>query len=220
MSTPHRIPSDWITTTASPEEVARERAKARELRASQWWKNQLAKGVCHYCGKHFPPSELTMDHVIPVARGGKSERGNVVPACRACNQGKRCLTPADQAMADIAHPLRRQEIVDACGRPAGTLLVSEGQCIAVDPVDADAILGAVAAMGLDLCAVFATRALDDAAVACDALHLGAGVPVIGPEESGDIELDRIVTDGETVHTPLGDFAVAVAADGSATFSPA
>lgn len=220
MKSPHDIPPDWTPATASPEEIARERAKARELRASQWWRNQLAKGVCHYCGGHFPPSELTMDHVIPVARGGKSERGNVVPACLACNRQKRCLTPADLALAQIAPALERRDIVDACGRSAGALLVAAGRCVAVDPVDADAILGAVAAMGLDLCAVFVTRSLDDAAVACDALHLQAGVPVVGPEESGDIELDRIVTDGETIHTPLGDFSVSIAPDGSASFTPA
>ena len=95
---------DWIDMTASPEHVARERARARELRASQWWKNQLATGICHYCGKKFPPSELTMDHVIPVARGGKSDKGNVVPCCHACNQTKKYLTPAEQILAELDIP--------------------------------------------------------------------------------------------------------------------
>ncbi len=95
---------EWVEMTASPEHVARERARARELRASQWWKNQLAAGVCHYCGRKFPPGELTMDHVIPVARGGKSDKGNVVPCCRACNQSKRYLTPAEQILATLDIP--------------------------------------------------------------------------------------------------------------------
>jgi len=30
-----------------------------------------------------------MDHVVPVARGGRSARGNVVPACKACNTNKK-----------------------------------------------------------------------------------------------------------------------------------
>ena len=43
-----------------------------------------------------------MDHVIPVARGGRSVRGNVVPACRACNRTKRHLTPAERVLAELA----------------------------------------------------------------------------------------------------------------------
>ena len=90
--------------TASPEHIARERARARELRASQWWKNQLATGICHYCGGKFPPGELTMDHVIPVARGGKSDRGNVVPCCKTCNQSKKFLTPAERILDSLDIP--------------------------------------------------------------------------------------------------------------------
>ena len=37
-----------------------------------------------------------MDHVVPVARGGRSVKGNVVPCCAACNRSKRFLTPAEQ----------------------------------------------------------------------------------------------------------------------------
>ncbi len=90
--------------TDSTEHIARERARARELRASQWWKNQLATGICHYCGGKFPPGELTMDHVIPVARGGKSDRGNVVPCCKACNQSKKFLTPAERILDSLDIP--------------------------------------------------------------------------------------------------------------------
>ncbi len=95
---------DWYDLHPDPEHVARERARARELRASPWWKAQLRKGVCHYCGGHFPPNELTMDHVIPVARGGKSERSNVVPACRACNASKKFKTPAEQILDSLGLP--------------------------------------------------------------------------------------------------------------------
>ena len=42
-----------------------------------------------------------MDHVVPVARGGRSVKGNVVPACRACNRGKSFLTPAEQILAAL-----------------------------------------------------------------------------------------------------------------------
>ena len=42
-----------------------------------------------------------MDHVVPVARGGMSAKGNVVPACAACNKTKRALTPAEQILNDL-----------------------------------------------------------------------------------------------------------------------
>ena len=72
-----------------------EKDKARELRQTSWWKNQLSAGVCHYCGKTFTAKELTLDHIVPVARGGKSTRGNVVPACKPCNSDKKYYTPAE-----------------------------------------------------------------------------------------------------------------------------
>ena len=72
----------------SEEQIRRERRKARELRRSQWWKRRRAAGLCHYCGRRFAPRELTMDHVLPVIRGGRSSKGNLVPACRECNARK------------------------------------------------------------------------------------------------------------------------------------
>lgn len=86
---------------ADDSHVKRERAKARALRSSPWWKAQLAKGICHHCGKHFPADQLTMDHLIPVARGGTSSKGNVVPACFACNQAKAAQTPAEQILESL-----------------------------------------------------------------------------------------------------------------------
>ncbi len=76
-------------------DLKRERRKARELRESQWWKRRLAKGVCGYCGQPTPPRELTMDHIVPIARGGQSTRGNVVPCCKQCNNAKKQLLPME-----------------------------------------------------------------------------------------------------------------------------
>lgn len=79
-----------------PEEVLRqERAKTRELRQSQWWKNRIGQGKCHYCNAQVPPKELTLDHVVPLVRGGKTSRGNCVPACKACNSKKQSLLPLE-----------------------------------------------------------------------------------------------------------------------------
>ncbi len=81
--------------TANEEHIRREKAKARELRASQWWKRKRSSGVCHYCGRRFKPSELTMDHLVPLTRGGKSVQGNLVPACKECNNKKKYLLPME-----------------------------------------------------------------------------------------------------------------------------
>ena len=80
---------DPFIAILSPEEIRRERAKARELRESSWWKNKRAAGVCHYCGGKFAPRELTMDHLVPLVRGGRSVKNNVVPACKDCNNKKK-----------------------------------------------------------------------------------------------------------------------------------
>lgn len=68
--------------------IRREREKARELRRSPWWKRRCAAGICHYCGRQVGAKALTMDHIVPLSRGGRSTKGNVVPACKECNTRK------------------------------------------------------------------------------------------------------------------------------------
>ncbi len=93
--------SDWIEIKKDPKHVARERTKAKALRKSEWWKRQRAKGTCHYCGENFQPAELTMDHILPVVRGGKSVKSNCVPCCKECNNEKACLTPAEMILREL-----------------------------------------------------------------------------------------------------------------------
>lgn len=76
-------------------DIKRERAKARELRKTQWWKRKCGQGICHYCGKRFDPKDLTMDHIVPVIRGGKTTKGNVVPVCKECNNKKKHMLPLE-----------------------------------------------------------------------------------------------------------------------------
>ena len=76
-------------------DIKRERNKARELKSSEWWKRKLAKGICVYCGKKTPAEELTMDHIVPVSRGGTTSKGNVAPACKTCNIKKKQLLPLE-----------------------------------------------------------------------------------------------------------------------------
>ena len=92
--------ADWeqeevVFLPADPEQVQREKAKARELRRTQWWKNLRGRGKCHYCGVRVKAKELTMDHVVPLVRGGKTTKNNVVPCCKECNNQKKYLLPLE-----------------------------------------------------------------------------------------------------------------------------
>ena len=89
---------EWFDLNPDPVHVKRERAKARDLRATDWWRSRIAAGVCHYCGRQVGAGNLTMDHVIPIARGGRSTRGNCVPCCRECNASKKAFTPAERIL--------------------------------------------------------------------------------------------------------------------------
>lgn len=84
-----------------PARIKKERERARELKKTQWWLDQVNRGVCHYCQRKFGARELTMDHVIPLARGGTSAKGNIVAACRDCNRDKKLETPVDDLFAKL-----------------------------------------------------------------------------------------------------------------------
>jgi len=51
--------------------------------------------TCQYCGA---TKELTIDHVIPVSRGGKSNFENCVTACKQCNLKKGGRLPSEANM--------------------------------------------------------------------------------------------------------------------------
>jgi 5-methylcytosine-specific restriction endonuclease McrA len=77
------------------EEVKRERLKAQQLKNTRWWRKKKEKGICYYCGRRVPASEITMDHIVPLIRGGKSTKSNIVAACKECNNKKRYLLPTE-----------------------------------------------------------------------------------------------------------------------------
>ncbi|MFA6957850.1 MAG: HNH endonuclease [Thermoanaerobaculia bacterium] len=61
---------------------------------------------CQYCGRKFSTSELSLDHVIPISRGGKSTWENVVCACLNCNVRKGNKLVAESGMYLIRPPVR------------------------------------------------------------------------------------------------------------------
>ena len=88
-------PGPRFVVEVSDEDLQRERARARALRASAWWRRRLQAGRCGYCDAATPPDQLTMDHRIPLVRGGRSIKANLVPACRACNAAKKHWLPTE-----------------------------------------------------------------------------------------------------------------------------
>jgi len=56
---------------------------------------KIQGGVCYYCGRTVGRTRLTMDHVVPLSRGGRSTKGNIVPACKECNNKKKYLLPIE-----------------------------------------------------------------------------------------------------------------------------
>ena len=54
------------------------------------------KHVCYYCGKNITdPDDLTVDHKIPVARGGQTVEFNLVISCKNCNLTKSNLNESE-----------------------------------------------------------------------------------------------------------------------------
>ncbi len=61
---------------------------------------------CQYCGARRPVSDLTFDHVIPKARGGRTQWENIVTACIDCNRKKGHRTPAQVGLKLRCKPVR------------------------------------------------------------------------------------------------------------------
>lgn len=76
-------------------EIRREKAKARAMRKTRWWQQKTSSCRCWYCGRKTACRDLTMDHLVPLSRGGKSTRENIVPSCKTCNTLKKSMLPLE-----------------------------------------------------------------------------------------------------------------------------
>ncbi|MCK4283475.1 MAG: HNH endonuclease [Candidatus Brocadiae bacterium] len=61
---------------------------------------------CQYCGRKFPTSELSLDHVIPKSRGGHTDWSNVVCCCVSCNVRKGGRIPKEAGLRLVAEPVK------------------------------------------------------------------------------------------------------------------
>jgi len=60
--------------------------------------------TCQYCNDSFKTNELTFDHVIPRARGGRTTWENIVTACQTCNLRKGSKLPHECGMGPYIEP--------------------------------------------------------------------------------------------------------------------
>lgn len=59
--------------------------------AKRLWRRSIKQHFnnrCVYCGNHYEPEQLTLDHVHPKCKGGETVTKNLVCCCRSCNHDK------------------------------------------------------------------------------------------------------------------------------------
>lgn len=56
------------------------------------------RNTCQFCGRVFPSADLTLDHVVPRSRGGRSSWENLVACCYRCNNAKGDRTPEEAGL--------------------------------------------------------------------------------------------------------------------------
>lgn len=102
---------DWIRTTTFEIQAPRvirlldyDRLPKQTVKFNR--RNIFARdgNQCQFCGKRFPTSELSLDHVIPRSQGGQTTWENIVCACVDCNVRKGGRTPKQAHMTLIRKP--------------------------------------------------------------------------------------------------------------------
>jgi len=86
---------DWVVRSETWEtrvpaivmlkQMAKRRQNPRFSKYNVFLRDQM---TCQYCLEQFGRDSLTMDHVVPISRGGKTTWGNIVTACGPCNSRK------------------------------------------------------------------------------------------------------------------------------------
>jgi 5-methylcytosine-specific restriction endonuclease McrA len=89
--------------------VVRLRRYARQDRRVKFSRTNVYRRdnyACQYCGVQPGAAELTLDHVVPRAHGGRTEWTNIVACCARCNTRKADRTPDQAKMALPRLPAR------------------------------------------------------------------------------------------------------------------
>jgi len=87
-----------------------------EFKFSRWlfYRNRLRFAIfrrdsfkCRYCGRSAKDgAQLTLEHIIPICRGGTYEPSNLLTSCHICNEGK-----ADDLLSDIEREILKNPSV-------------------------------------------------------------------------------------------------------------
>lgn len=119
-----RSPSIAIRVPAVVRLLTQSRRQRRIVRFSRF--NVLLRDnfACQYCGLLPHARELTMDHVVPRARGGGTRWNNVVAACRSCNHKKGNRTP-DEARMQLARVPQEPRFLPSASSRIGARVVHE-----------------------------------------------------------------------------------------------
>jgi 5-methylcytosine-specific restriction endonuclease McrA len=86
---------DWIVSSAKWEtrvpavimlkDYMRRRRRPRFSKTNVYLRDLY---TCQYCSNEFIRKDLTLDHVLPLSKGGKTNWSNIVAACMRCNTAK------------------------------------------------------------------------------------------------------------------------------------
>jgi 5-methylcytosine-specific restriction endonuclease McrA len=82
-------------------DVRKRRAAAGSLRTRILMRDRYR---CQYCGVKAAATELTLDHILPRSRGGRTTPENLCAACKPCNSRKGGRTPAEARMPLLTEP--------------------------------------------------------------------------------------------------------------------
>jgi hypothetical protein len=80
------------------------------LTTAQPWRQRVAKQARHRCGYCLTQEiisgvPLTVEHIVPKAKGGQTVEENLWLSCRLCNEAKGVLTEAVDPKSGAAVPL-------------------------------------------------------------------------------------------------------------------
>jgi len=102
---------DWVRTARSEIQVPRvirllsyEKLPKQTVKFNR--RNIFARdhNQCQYCGKKYPTTELSLDHIVPRSQGGRSTWENIVCSCITCNVKKGGRTPKQAHMTLVRKP--------------------------------------------------------------------------------------------------------------------
>ena len=91
----HVLPEDAVKMALNPPEITDLKSRRGLPSKYKKWKIQLIKksDKCHWCRKTLTLETATIEHIVPLARGGLDNKNNVTLACEKCNQDRGCDMP-------------------------------------------------------------------------------------------------------------------------------